>query len=187
MVSASGSNATADEAAARAFMNSSAAKEGVEYEWVYEYAKSLWAHRLTVWRMLDEKADAIIRYLGGGTGIFALGVLAKIDASNRYLAEWALPALFIASIAVFLAMWARRPMDYPLLPSVENAKDYADEHKEDAKAAFIGQWHLANEKARLSCARKERWISWAAFLAYIALVLLLLPVIVGICTPPPAR
>jgi hypothetical protein len=67
------------------FMHESTAKDGVEYKWVWEYAKELWELRSKVFNVLDDKADGIIKYLGGGTGLFAIGLLAKADSTSSYL------------------------------------------------------------------------------------------------------
>jgi hypothetical protein len=68
--------------AAKRFRDNPDPKDGVNYSWVSEYAKALWEYRNGVFDKLDEKSESIIKYLGGGTGLFTLGVLAKIDAGN---------------------------------------------------------------------------------------------------------
>jgi hypothetical protein len=174
---------------ALAFLSEAKPKEGVEYGWVGDYAKDLWAHRLAVKAVLDEKAEAIIRYLGGGTGLFALGVLAKVDSSNVYLAACSIPAVVCALAAIGVAIWSRKPTAYPNLPTVQVAKEeYADVFKVPSPAVgeFLGQWNLACESARLVSLDKARWVERAYYLAYASMLFLLLPLFVAVIRPPGA-
>jgi hypothetical protein len=172
-------------ATAVAFMGSAAAKENAEYKWVLDYAKGLWEYRNKVFVSLDEKAESIIKYLGGGTGLFALGALAKVDTSNNYIAFSALPAIGAALLAILFALLSKMPSAFPGLPAVKEAKECADdlETENAATGAFLGQWNYACEMARLVCGRKARRIAWATGFAYVSLSLLLLPLLVAIYYP----
>jgi hypothetical protein len=168
------------------FMKYVGPKQGAEYGWVFDYAKILWEYRNRVFVSLDEKADSIIKYLGGGTGLFALGVLAKVDGSNWYIAVAAMPAVACALLAILFAILARRPSAFPGLSTVETAKDYADaeESSSAALAGFLGQWNLACEAVRLICQRKASRVEVAAWFTYAALVLLAIPLLVAVHYPP---
>jgi hypothetical protein len=179
-----------DEAYKRAleFMEAATAKEGVEdYKWVLDYAKGLWEYRNKVFALLDEKAEGIIKYLGGGTGLFAIAALAKVDSSNNYIAFWTLPAIVVALVAILLALLSKAPGPFPSPPTIENAKQYADGLKTEqaAIAAFLGQLNLACEKARLICECKAKVVGCAVIATYTALALLLVPLLVAISQPPP--
>jgi hypothetical protein len=178
-----------DHQTATKFMHSSAAIPGAHYEWVSRYAKDLWDHRLKIFTSLDDKSDGIIKYLGGGTGLFALGVLAKVDSGNVYLVLWTLPALICALMSLFLAIKARKPQLVSSLPSVQKAMTYADENpnEDEALAAFLGQWNLACEHMRLICLRKAFLIEVSTWFYSLALGLLLLPLIVAAFCPPLAK
>jgi hypothetical protein len=167
---------------AHAFMENSTAKEGVDYKWALDYAKGLWEYRNKVFAGLEEKAESIVKYLGGGTGLFTLGAIAKVDPSNVAVALCSIPAVVCALVAVGLALWSKIPGPFPGLPTVENAKRYADEHPTEtgAIAAFLGQWGLLCEDARLSCERKARRVELAGWTAFGALSLLLVPLAVAI-------
>jgi hypothetical protein len=170
-----------DESYRRAvsFMQNLQAKEGIDYGWVFEYAKSLWTERNSEFAALDNKADAIIKYLGGGLGLFSVGVLAKVDVSNAYLIFWALPAVVCAIISLFLAAWARKPSAAPALPPVEAAVNYAEEDKDEKKAhmAFLGQWNLICESHRLINLSKAWKLEQATYFYCAALGLLTLPLL----------
>jgi hypothetical protein len=168
------------------FMKNVGSKPGAEYEWVFDYAKTLWSYRNSTFVLLDEKADSIIKYLGGGTGLFTLGVLAKVDGSNWYIAVAAMPAIACALLAILFAILARMPGAFPGISTIETAKDYADAEVSSsaALAGFLGQWNLACEAARLICARKANRVAIAAWLTYSALVLLALPLLVAVHWPP---
>jgi hypothetical protein len=170
---------------ATAFMETASACEGADYKWVLDYAKGLWEYRNKTFNLLDEKAESVIKYLGGGAGLFAIGALAKIDATNSYIAFWAIPAVVCALAAILLAMLSKSPGPFPGLPTIQNAKAYADDLKNEgtAIAAFLGQWNLACEKARLICERKASFVVAAVACAYVALVLLVVPLLVAIYKP----
>src|SRR5437016_7895 len=57
-------------------------REGVNYEWVIAYAKDQWNSLETVFKQLDDKADGVIKYLSGGTGLLAIGTLLTINRGN---------------------------------------------------------------------------------------------------------
>ena len=168
------------------FMEESRAKDGTEYKWVWEYAKGLWEYRAKSLSSIEDKADSIVRYLGSGTGLFTIGVLAKIDASNNYLVWWTLPALLCALFSIFVAVWVKKPDVVPSPPAIDNAKAYADglgtEWK--ATAAFLGQWHVACVDMKLLCSRKAKMVDKAFQLFYLAVALLLVPLIVAAISPP---
>jgi hypothetical protein len=169
------------------FMQNANAKEGVEYHWTWEYARELWAYHNSVFATLDDKAEDIVKYLGGGTGLFVLGVLAKVDINNYYLAWWSLPAVVLALVAVLLALWSKKVGPFPNLPTVQNAVAYAEDKKNarEATAAFLGQWNLACEGAKAVCDRKAILVERGAYLVYAAMFSLLLPLVVAAYWPPP--
>lgn len=164
-----------------AFMQNLQAKEGIKYDWVLDYAKSLWAERLSEFTALDNKADAIIKYLGGGLGLFSIGVLAKIEPANAYLILWAIPAVACAVVSLSLATWARKPNPAPALPPVEAAISYAEEDTDSEKArmAFLGQWNLVCEAHRLINLEKARRLGLATWFYCLALGLLILPLVLA--------
>jgi hypothetical protein len=175
-----------DHQAAAAFMRDMQVKDGIGYGWVNEYAQALWEDRNKTFAVLDEKADSIIKYLGAGMGVFVLGILAKIDVHNAYLALSALPAVLSAVASVYTAIRARNPAFTPNLPSVESAKGYAEAegNEEQARAAFLGQWHLACEDLRLVNEKKAALVARAGGLYFVALLLLLIPAGVASFHPP---
>jgi hypothetical protein len=169
------------------FMQDFEAKDGVDYEWVSDYANGLWDHRVKIYSTLDDKADAIIRYLGGGTGLFALGVLAKVEPANAYLVYWSMPAVLSALVSLFFAARVKIPSFAPSAPTVKQAiVEFADADAtpKKAKAEFLGHLHLACEDMKLVCNRKAAWLEWATRLYIAALFLLAMPLAVAAYCPP---
>ncbi len=163
------------------------AVEGKEYEWVWDYAKDLVARKLDFFKMLDDKADTIIRYLGGGAGIFALGVLAKIDSTNWHIALMAIPALLASVVAVFFAIRCRVPSQGSGSTSIQTAKEvFADQSIDamHAKAAFLGQFHLTATVLEIASRHKSRCIIVASWCYFAAIALLILPIITAVVFPP---
>jgi hypothetical protein len=177
-----------DHVFAANFMEEFRAKPNIKYGWVSSYARDLWDERKKVHSLVDEKADSIVKYLGGGTGIFAILALSKVDINNAYLIGWALPAVLCAIISLFFAALARRPTFSPNLPTVDSAIGYAeeDENEEIGKTNFLGQWTLACEDMRLAIEIKSRYLVWSSRFYCIALALLLLPLAAAFCMPPPS-
>jgi hypothetical protein len=160
------------------------AQNADHYKWVWEYAAAEYERRLSVWSILDEKADTIIKYLGGGTGLFTLGALASIREGNAILIGLAIPAVVTALFSVLLSLVARIPRPTGSPPSVKGAFEFADTYgsDEEAKAIFLGQWHQTCETMQVVNGRKAMLIVWSTWLYLAALFLLLLPLIVAVCT-----
>jgi hypothetical protein len=158
-----------------------------DIEWLAEYGKDLWTDSKAIFARIDDKADSIIKYLGGGTGIFALGVLAKVDATTAYLVFCCLPAIVCSLISVFLATLARRPRGVPSLPSVENAMRYAEMDGIKGEVEFIAQWNLACTDMKLVCLRKAHLLELATWLYVAAIGFLVLPLLAAGIWPPPAN
>jgi len=181
-------NPRLEERHARALEFTEASKplEAVNYKWLADYAKLLWDEQKKVFATLDDKAESIVRYLSGGTGLFAFGLLAKVSVTNQHIAVCAVPALGCALVAILLAMLTKKPMAFPRLPPVRQAKTYADFYKQEEAAigSFLGQWNLACEEAEIACEKKARLLGWAMIASYVSLALLLLPIAVALLIPP---
>ena len=61
-------------------------EDEVVYDWTVEYAKDCYTRMETTFRYMDEKADSLIKYLGGGTAAVTLGTLATVNGANYLLA-----------------------------------------------------------------------------------------------------
>jgi Type II secretion system (T2SS), protein G len=168
---------------AKDFLSNSVAVQGVNYKWVADYAKYLWEDYNNDYSAMDEKAESIVKYLGGATGLLIIGVLFKVDAANSYIAISTIPAVICSLIAIGLALMAKQPAPFPRLPSIQQTKTYSDYHKEESPAvgAFLGQWNLACETARLICDCKAGLLKKTMIAAFSSLVLLLVPLVVAIC------
>lgn len=174
---------------AREWRQTFSPKEGVNYSWVSEYAEECYNTLNATFASLDEKADSIIRHLTGGAGLFALGAIGLASQSNpgAWAALSALPALSAALWAVKLAISVRSPKATCSPPNVQGAVHYAEGFGEQAKSAFLGQWHECCESLAVVVSEKSRKLK-SAYQWYLgALLLLLLPFIVGpvvrLCQP----
>jgi hypothetical protein len=163
-------------------------QEGVDYSWVWDYASASYDRASTLYRSLDDKANDIIKYLGGGTGLFTLGLLNGIHKGNVWYFACALPSIIFALISVFLAALARKPGHTVHPPSIQDAWRFAEhfETKDKARAAFVGQWAVAAEARYLSAQRKAEYVKYATWMFFVALALLLIPFVYAILHPIPA-
>jgi hypothetical protein len=158
------------------------------YTWTADYARQLWDGGVKIFSTIDEKADSIIKYLGGGTGIFALGIIAKIDSHNYYLAWLCAPSILCSLLAIYLAICARRPRGVPSLPPISQAFKFAEDYQNptSAQRAFLGHWNLACIDMDLVCTRKAHLLEVAMKFYFAALGFLILPLLVAAAYPPGA-
>ena len=84
----------------------------IDAEWLMPYAKWKYEHYENTWRSVDQKADTVIRYLGGGLGLVAIGTLLSINENNSLAALGILPSMICALIAVWYAVKSRGPLEY---------------------------------------------------------------------------
>src|SRR5208337_1808625 len=114
----------------------------VNYDWVWDYACETHNHIWERYKELDNKANDIIKYLGGGVGLFTVGTIANISSQNVWLVVCAIPSFLVSLASIFFAVLALQPNPVKLPPTVESAYNYANDYKETGKATFLGQWHL---------------------------------------------
>jgi hypothetical protein len=162
---------------ARDFRNTLEPGDGIDYDWVWGYAKELHERQAKIYTTLDDKADAVIRYLGGGVGLLALGTLAAARVGDGKLLLWLLPTVVLALLSIVFAVRARRPGAAPGLPKVNQAIDHANKYSEKAKATFLGQLHVLCEGLRMTCVRKARLLTVATWLYLLSLATLALPIV----------
>lgn len=168
---------------AREFKETFEPKGEIDYEWILGYSKDIYDRSLEIYKELDDKANDIIKYLGGGTGIFTLAVLANIKIDNVFLVACVIPSFLCALLSIFFACLARKPNPVKTLPSIRSAIEYAesDETKKRSDFYFLGQWHLVCEGVDLAVKLKSKRVTWATWLFFWSIALLLVPLIFAIC------
>lgn len=181
---------TADPIAeARAFKNTFEPQEGVDYAWVVTRAKEDHANMLTVFRRLDDKAGAVINYLGGGSGLLALGTFAGLTSIK--VNPWVIPAVLVpialTVAALVCAAIARRTANVSHPPGARDAIHYAEFFtKGQAEAAFVGLWVLATEEMAPVVSRKAELVDRAIWLLVAAVASLSIPIVAVALLPRPA-
>src|SRR5690606_4594021 len=125
-----------------------------------------------------EKADAIIKYLGGGTAAVTLGTLAAVGPNNAWIPLLLLPSLVFALWSIYLALRVRQPTDVPSPPHVTTAIKYANAYGSQAEATFIALWHLCCEGIAFVNGRKARKLKIYGYLYFAAVACLLIPIVV---------
>lgn len=164
-------------------------KDGCDYTWALDYAKESYQRLDQTFRYLDEKADAIIKYLGGGTAVVTVAALATVNHYSAWLPILLLPSLVFALAAIALANAARRPRTHPSPPPITEVINYAEAYNDKAEATFLGLWHLCCEGLDLVNALKAKRVDCAGRCYCWALFCLLIPAlvwpIVNVASPPP--
>ncbi|WP_157369944.1 hypothetical protein [Zavarzinella formosa] len=166
-------------------------QEGVNYEPVIEYARELFDRSEKTDRLLDEKADSIIKYLGGGSALVTFGALMSIkaDSPNACLMGvvalvFLIPSLVCAVAAVRYAIMVRMPRASAMPPNVDFAVKMAEFYK-DKDAIQLNLFLILSPICEAAVHRniqKSKGVS-AAHRAYAwAMGLLILPVLaMAIC------
>jgi hypothetical protein len=108
-----------------------------EHKWTTDFAKTSFEQLHAVFDSLDTKADAIIKYLGGGTALVTLGTIATVTPQNAWLVLLLLPSVCCALVSVRYAVLTRIPTTTTFPPTVKDAYDFAEAYgdKGEAKSA----------------------------------------------------
>src|SRR5262245_13540499 len=149
-----------------------------DMKWICEFAKTSYEKLQSTFERLDEKADAIIKYLGGGTAIVAIGALATMTFKTAPLLFLLIPAVLCALRAIYCATVARVPRRVFIPPRVSDAVNYANAFRKEAEVVFIGEWNLACEGLELVTRQKAHHVTEATKFFYRSIFCLLLPLVV---------
>lgn len=153
-----------------------------KYGWIPTYAKDQSAYYDATFRDLDDKASALITYVGSGTGLVTFGTVVAGSASG--LSPWVmlatLPAIVAAIVAVWRAANVRKARLVFSMPSVRDAIDYAHYFGDRAEAAWLGMWNVRIKQMIVTVESKATDLNRSVASFRVALVLLLLPLAAGI-------
>lgn len=149
-----------DFRAAREFTKELEPKKGRSYGWVYNDAIRAFDRATDTVRVLDQKAEGIIKFIAPGAGL--LGLAFAWLASTNCVSLWAGILVVVGIVALALSMVSALlslgPHQTTFTPGVEdaiNCADYADYDAEQAMAKFaagvdsstVGRIILADRKA----------------------------------------
>ena len=153
-----------------------------DYSWAWDFAEAQFDRLFAISKELDEKANDIIKYLGGGTGLFALAMLSKIEPENFWLLKWTIPSFALAIVSILFAVLVRKPTTTYTPPSVEAAFKYVGyfEDANMAKGAFLGQWNRACVGVSLTNEIKADRVFAATWFFFLAITSLAIPI--GVAT-----
>jgi len=160
-------------------------RQDVEYGWAMDYglrAYEWYSHALDV---LDQKADSLITYLGGGVGLLSMVAAVLSLDKSRILAATLLPTILLGLWAIRLAAGARAPALLPFPPFPDKALRYSEffEVRERAVGAFTAKLHEATIAAWIALDAKGNRIRAATRCFIWATGLLLLPVFGALLLP----
>ena len=163
---------------ARQFANAYRAKTGVDYSWVYEYAKSEYERVAEAVRTIESKADSIAQYIGGMSGVLAIaGGFAT--GRNWWLALLTIPSFVLTVVAFRACLGARKPEDTPSPPPGRYALEFADTAKtaDEAKAKAAAKFFEAAAAMRVVARVRGSRLDTAGRFIVWALCLLVLPLL----------
>ena len=151
------------------------AAEGIDYGWVFAYATDSFERSLGIFHKLDDKANNIIKYLGGGTGLFTLAALANTNEKNAAIIGLVFFPFAASLVSIFFACLARQPNATRLPATVKTAIRYVETQGKLAEATFLGQWHEACTAMDLTIAVKAERVKYATWAFFAAILLLAIP------------
>lgn len=149
-----------------------------DYEWVQAYADKAYADIRARVKETEEKADSIIRHLGGGTVIVSLIAISNVNPNNAFLPILLLPSVFSAFWAIRLAIVARCPSSILSAPTVKDAIEYAEGYEKMGKAEFNGMMHEASMALLVSHRLKANVVDIAMRWYFRALCFLTIPLVI---------
>lgn len=161
-------------------------QDGVSYDEVVKFAKEMFERSDNTDKSLDEKADSIVKYLGGGTTVVTLTALLsfKTDTPNAMIlgivAGFCLvPSMVAAILAIVYAVRSRRPRAAGGFPRGRWAFEMADFYKEEKKISTLIWLILLPicEAAHFRGAQKAKLVKRAHVCYMWAITLLLVPLI----------
>jgi hypothetical protein len=163
-------------------------QDQVDYKWLFDHAKALFADCDKDFDALDGKAEKLITGLGSGAGLVTIGSLAGLanGVIDARIVAALLPAFVLSLVSIGLALRARSPQDMAFPPSVESAVDHAHHYltEDKAKGSLLGQWHVAVEVMRAAAASKAKWVGRATWAFFFAVCALIVPLAAAFCLPP---
>jgi len=179
--------ATSEEQLAEQFANTFEPTNGVSYEWVCGYAKECYGTIQTAFKELEDKASSAITFLGSGAGLLTMGAAVAVanPSVDRTVAEWSIPSIIAALVALVFALKSRWTMACTYPPPINEAIALANYAitEERSKAIFAAQIHQCVMKMLPVLARKAFWVEWCLRLAVVAVVLMLLPLFAALSIP----
>lgn len=138
------------------------AKEDADYSLVIEYMKLLYERLQAGEKVLEEKADALVKYLGGGTVLATFGSIWAFKSDSKTSLEITgltlsclLPAFYFAVTTIRRATKVREPDVAVTLP----ASDFpikCVEHYSKKEVAQINVWLIYHPMCAACLLRNER-------------------------------
>jgi hypothetical protein len=160
-------------------------QDEVHYEIAVAYARELYDRYDKTDKTLDEKADSIIKYLGGGSALVTFGALLSVKTDTRsacilgiFGLASLIPSMIAAIFAVVNAVRVRRPRAAGFFPHVRFAVEMSEHHKEEKKIS-VNVWLLfgpACEAAHFRARYKAKLVARAHKCYQWAIILLLVPI-----------
>ncbi|OAI40493.1 hypothetical protein AYO40_00740 [Planctomycetaceae bacterium SCGC AG-212-D15] len=163
-------------------------KEDVDYSGLVQYALDLNDRFEATDKLLDEKADSIIKYLGGGSALVTFGALMSIKADTTMncitgivIIIFFIPSLVCALLAVYKAIHVRRPRTAATPPDVKMALGIAEAYKNvnDFRLNALLIYYPITEAGHYRILQKGKLVS-AAHRCYLSAMMLVSLPIVGL-------
>jgi len=148
--------------------------------WVTEYAKWKYNQHQDAWIAIDNKADRLLTYLGGGTPVLVCAVIFSAKEIGPLVSLAAIPTIILLIASILQALKVRNVGPFAAPPPIETARSCLEQQGEDSELAFTKDWGRATESLAKHSAEKRKVLARAFTCFTYAVTALLLPVIVAI-------
>jgi hypothetical protein len=159
-------------ARAIAFKDETLPDPSVEYLWVWEYARDSVDRALKIFERLDDKANEILKYLGGGAGLLTAAALLGIKDDHAWIYLFFAPSLGTSLVAILFAIMASKPNDVRLPPPINEVYALASNAEPYGKAIMIGPLHETHEAIMIAVELKARRVNCATWWFFATLMTL---------------
>jgi hypothetical protein len=146
--------ASADYKSAVDFSHEYQPKVEKDYAWVLAHALKEYERTSARVDGLDAKADALIGYLGAGSGIISLAMAYGFGSHTTSIFWVSVPSLALLLAAMLCALSCRAPAKLPALPVTKDALEEADKLSSGAEGKFAAMIYMSS--AALSLAAREK-------------------------------
>lgn len=153
--------------------------EASQHKWLIDYAKLKYQYTLNRWDSLENKADQLVRYLGGSIPILLGAVIVSTDKLSIGSTLSIIPTILLLIASMILAVASRR-IKIAFEPAcVAEAQKYVAFYKNAAIAEFefVSEWKNAIDKQDIACDEKAEWLQWSFNALLSAIVCVVLPLV----------
>lgn len=161
------------------YKNNYESNDKIDYGWIWHYAEKQYEELERINSVLDSKAEAIIKNLGGGIGILtvAVGAFGSLEGLGPIQLFLCSTPLMFATVSIAFAVYSRSPRFTPSPLTIREAIDYAEYFDKKSRSTFLSQWNLACVGRDISNSNRAKHVWLAYFFFMFSVIFLAVPLL----------